>query len=223
MKLLITGGAGFIGSNFVRYMLTQYADAEIVNFDLLTYAGNLENLTDLEGDSRHTFVKGNVSSAADVGNIFEKHNFDAVVNFAAETHVDRSLMDVKPFIEANILGVQTLLDACKSAGVARYVQVSTDEVYGSLGSEGLFTEASMVQPNNPYSATKAAADFLVRAAHESHGMNTIITRCSNNFGPYQFPEKLIPLVIANALEDKPIPVYGDGLQRSCSSGSASRR
>lgn len=212
MKILVTGGAGFIGSNFVRHMLEQHDDVEIVNLDMLTYAGNLENLAGVDGDARYAFVRADISNADDVAQVFGEHRFDALVNFAAESHVDRSLhLGVEAFIQANILGTQRLLDAARKHGVARFLQVSTDEVYGSLGAEGKFTETSPVQPNNPYAASKAAADFMVRAAHKSHGLDAVITRCSNNFGPYQFPEKLIPLMIANALEDKPLPVYGDGL------------
>ncbi len=212
MKILVTGCAGFIGSNFVRYMLGKYDDVEIVNIDVLTYAGNLENLADLEGDKRHAFVKGDISKVDDVNAVFEAHKFDAVINFAAESHVDRSLhVGADAFILTNILGTQQLLDASRAHGVERYLQVSTDEVYGSLGPDGSFSEATPVTPNNPYSATKAGADFLVRAACHSHGLDAVITRCSNNFGPYQFPEKLIPLMIANALEDKVLPVYGDGM------------
>lgn len=211
MKILVTGGAGFIGSNFVRYMLGEYPDAETVNLDVLTYAGNLENLAGLEDDARYTFAKGDIASAGDVAGVFEQHEFDAVVNFAAETHVDRSLLSVDEFIRANIHGVQNLLDNSRKHNVGRFLQVSTDEVYGSLGESGKFTEESPVEPNNPYAATKAGADFLVRAAHKSHGLDVVITRCSNNFGPYQFPEKLIPLMVANALEDKDLPVYGDGM------------
>jgi dTDP-glucose 4,6-dehydratase len=212
MNLLITGGAGFIGSNFVRHMLAVHRDVNVVNFDALTYAGNLENLSDIEKDSRHVFVKGDISRVADVRAVFEKHKFDAIIHFAAESHVDRSLhLGAEQFINTNVLGTQILLDASREYGVKRFVQISTDEVYGSLGSEGRFSETTPVAPNNPYSATKASADFLVRAAHHSHGVNAVITRCSNNFGPYQFPEKLIPLMIANALENKPLPVYGDGM------------
>lgn len=212
MKILATGCAGFIGSNFVRHMLAEYQDVDVVNLDALTYAGNLENLSDLESHPRHRFVKGDISVTGDIEPLFERHAFDAVVNFAAESHVDRSLhVGADAFIRTNIGGVQMLLDACRAHGVQRYLQVSTDEVYGSLGPEGSFTEHSPIQPNNPYAATKAGADFLVRAAHKSHGLDCVITRCSNNFGPYQFPEKLIPLMIANALEDKPLPVYGDGM------------
>ena len=211
MRLLVTGGAGFIGSNFVHFMLSSYADVEIVNLDVLTYAGNLENLRAVEGDPRHQFVRANLAADEDVEAVFRAHPFDAVVNFAAESHVDRSLhLGAGAFIRTNVLGTQMLLDASRAHGVGRFVQVSTDEVYGSLGQEGRFTESSPLAPNNPYAATKAAADLLVRAAHKSYGFDAVISRCSNNFGPYQFPEKLIPLMIANALEDKPLPVYGDG-------------
>jgi len=222
MKLLITGGAGFIGSNFIHYMLAEYPDVQIVNFDALTYAGNLENLAAVERNPRYTFVKGDIAVEADVAAVFRAHAVDAVVHFAAESHVDRSLLlgpeGPQAFIRTNILGTQHLLDAFhaagkrRSAGTRRFIHVSTDEVYGSLGGEGRFTESTPIQPNNPYSATKAGSDFMVRAAHHSHGLDAVITRCSNNFGPYQFPEKLIPLMIANALENKPLPVYGDGRQ-----------
>ena len=213
MKLLVTGGAGFIGSNFIHYLLEGQKDAQIVNFDSLTYAGNLENLAAVEKDKRYRFFKGDITSPEDVEKAFQLDSFDAVVHFAAETHVDRSIhLDAVPFILTNVVGTQRLLDACRKHSTPRFVHVSTDEVYGSLGSDGLFTETTPVQPNNPYSATKAASDFMVRAAVKSHGLNAVITRCSNNFGPYQFPEKLIPLMLANALEDKKLPVYGDGLQ-----------
>lgn len=213
MKLLVTGGAGFIGSNFIHYMLSGSADVEIVNLDALTYAGNLENLTVVEKDPRYTFSRGDITVLADVTSVFEKHGFNAVVHFAAESHVDRSLhLGTEKFIQTNILGTQRLLDVCRQYGVERYIHVSTDEVYGSLGPEGRFSETSPIQPNNPYAATKAGSDFMVRAAWRSYGLNAVITRCSNNFGPYQFPEKLIPLMIINALENKPLPVYGDGMQ-----------
>ncbi len=212
MRLFVTGGAGFIGSNFVRYALETHTDVEVVNFDALTYAGNLENLSGLEEDSRYTFVRGDITSSDDLRVVFEQFGFDAILNFAAESHVDRSLhFGVQTFIQTNVLGTQLLLDAARQYAVPRYVQISTDEVYGSLGNEGRFSETTALAPNNPYSATKAGADFLVRAAGHSHGLDTVITRCSNNYGPYQFPEKLIPLMIANALEDKPLPVYGDGM------------
>lgn len=212
MNLLVTGGAGFIGSNFVRYMLTTYPDVKVVNLDALTYAGNLENLADFEEEPRYTFIRADIADAEVVERVFGENAFDVVVNFAAESHVDRSLhIGADAFIRANVLGVQVLLDAARANTVARFLQVSTDEVYGSLGPVGQFTESSPIQPNNPYAATKSGADCLVRAAHKSHGLDVVITRCSNNFGPYQFPEKLIPLMIANALEDKQLPVYGDGM------------
>ncbi len=213
MKILVTGGAGFIGSNFVHHLLETDPAAFIVNFDALTYAGNLENLAAVERDPRYRFVKGDIADRAQVAAVFGEYGFDAVVNFAAESHVDRSLhLGPEAFIRANVLGTQMLLDAAREHKTPRFVQISTDEVYGSLDDGGRFTEQTPIQPNNPYSATKAAADFLVRAAHKSHGLDVVTTRCSNNFGPYQFPEKLIPLMIANALEDKPLPVYGDGMQ-----------
>lgn len=212
MKLLVTGGAGFIGSNFVRQALRAHKNWTVVNFDKLTYAGNLHNLADLRDNPRHAFVRGDIASARDVNAVFRAHRFDAVLNFAAESHVDRSLhMGPRLFIRTNVIGTQTLIEAALRHNIPRFLQVSTDEVYGSLGPRGRFTEETPLQPNNPYSATKASADFMVRAAHHSHGLNAVITRCSNNFGPYQFPEKLIPLMIANALENKPLPVYGDGL------------
>ena len=212
MKILVTGGAGFIGSNYIRYALRHDPGLEIVNLDVLTYAGNLENLKDVEGDARYRFVKADICDANHLAEVFAGDAFDAVINFAAESHVDRSLHHgVDPFIHTNIRGTQNLLDAAREKGVARYVQVSTDEVYGSLGDQGSFTEDSPIAPNNPYAATKAAADFLVRAAQRSYGLDAVITRCSNNYGPYQFPEKLIPLMIGNALEDKALPVYGDGM------------
>ncbi len=213
MHILVTGGAGFIGSNFIRYILKTDPDAQVVNFDRLTYAGNLENLRTLEKEPRYRFVKGDIAEQADLEPVLSDTHFDAIVHFAAESHVDRSLhMGVEDFIRTNILGTQRLLDLSRQYKVPRFVNVSTDEVYGSLGSQGRFTENSPIQPNNPYAATKAAADFLVRAAVNSHKLNAVTTRCSNNYGPYQFPEKLIPLMIANALEDKPLPVYGDGKQ-----------
>jgi dTDP-glucose 4,6-dehydratase len=211
MKILVTGGAGFIGSNFVRYVLKTYPDDQIVNLDKLTYAGNLENLAGLEDDGRYQFVRGDIGSEEEIDNVLESDNFGAIVNFAAETHVDRSLHDAQVFVQTNSMGTQVLLDACRRNKVPRYLQVSTDEVYGSLGPDGKFHETTPLAPNNPYSASKAAGDCLVRAAVGSHGVDAVITRCSNNFGPYQFPEKLIPLMIANCLEDKELPVYGDGM------------
>lgn len=210
-KIIVTGGAGFIGSNFVRYMHNRYHELQIVNLDALTYAGNLENLKDISGDSCYTFVKGDIADAAAV-NAVVSAGADAIVNFAAESHVDRSIEDPGVFIRTNVLGTQTLLDAARKHKVGKFLQVSTDEVYGSLGPEGLFSEQTPLAPNSPYSASKTGADLLVRAYHETYGLNVNITRCSNNYGPYHFPEKLIPLVITNALEGKKIPVYGDGLQ-----------
>ncbi|CAH0121699.1 dTDP-glucose 4,6-dehydratase 2 [Paenibacillus sp. CECT 9249] len=210
MKLLVTGGAGFIGSNFVHYMLNKYPDYEIINFDALTYAGNLENLASVQDHPKYKFVKGDIADAKVVDEVFEQ-GIDYVVNFAAESHVDRSIMDPGIFVRTNVMGTQVLLDAAKKYQVKKYLQVSTDEVYGTLGDTGLFTENTPLAPNSPYSASKAGADMLVRSYHETFGMPVNITRCSNNYGPYHFPEKLIPLMISNALNDKPLPVYGDGL------------
>ena len=203
---LVTGGAGFIGSNFIKYLFAKYRDAvSVVNFDLLTYAGNLDNLKELETEPGYRFLRGDISKTADTGSLF-----DYVVNFAAESHVDRSILDSAPFIKTNIAGTQNLLDCARRGGVKMFLQVSTDEVYGSLGGEGLFTEDSPLAPNSPYSASKAAADLLVRAAFKTYGSRVIITRCSNNYGPFQFPEKLIPLMIANIIKKKDLPVYGRG-------------
>jgi dTDP-glucose 4,6-dehydratase len=213
MKILVTGGAGFIGSNFVLRTLEQRPDVTVVNVDILSYAGNLENLKPVEGEARHVFVKGDIADRTTVDKLFSEHRFDGVFHFAAESHVDRSILDASPFVRNNILGTQVLLDAARHAGVPRFLQVSTDEVYGTLGpQDAAFTEETPLAPNSPYAASKAAADLLVRAAVHTHGMNCVTTRCSNNYGPLQFPEKLIPLMIANALEDKPLPVYGDGRQ-----------
>ncbi len=210
MKLLVTGGCGFIGSNFIMYMLESHPDVNITNLDLLTYAGNLENLQDAEPyGERHRFVKGDITDRDLVRSLISQGT-DAVINFAAESHVDRSIMDSSAFITTNVLGTQVLLDASREYGVNRYVQISTDEVYGSLGPDGAFTEGHAIAPNSPYAASKAAADLLVRAYHKTHGTDVAITRCSNNYGPYQFPEKLIPLMISNALNDQELPVYGDG-------------
>jgi dTDP-glucose 4,6-dehydratase len=211
MKLLVTGGCGFIGSNFILYMLESYPDVQIVNLDLLTYAGNLENLQDARPyGERHRFVRGDISDHQLVDSLIAE-GFDAVINFAAESHVDRSIIDASAFVRTNVLGTQVLLDSCRACKVPRFVQISTDEVYGSLGDQGAFTEETQLAPNSPYSASKAAADLLVRAYHRTYAMDVVITRCSNNYGPYQFPEKLIPLMITNALADKELPVYGDGL------------
>lgn len=210
MKLLVTGGAGFIGSNFVMYMLEQYPDYEIINVDALTYAGNLENLKPLEGNKRHTFVKADITDAKEMDRLIGQ-GVDVVVNFAAESHVDRSILEPDVFVRTNVNGTQVLLDAAKKHNITKFVQVSTDEVYGSLGPTGLFTEETPLQPNSPYSASKAGGDLLVRAYHETFGLPVNITRCSNNYGPFQFPEKLIPLMISRALNDEALPIYGDGL------------
>ena len=208
-KILVTGGAGFIGSNFVRMMLTE-SDHQIVNLDLLTYAGNLENLRDVEGHGNYSFVKGDITDAAAMAQVFGEHKPDIVVHFAAESHVDRSVLDATAFVQTNVIGTQVLLDQSRHNQVQRFVHVSTDEVYGSLGAWGYFTEETPIQSNSPYSSSKAGSDLLVRAAVHTHDMDCVITRCSNNYGPYQFPEKLIPLMIANAHEDKSLPIYGDG-------------
>lgn len=210
MKLLVTGGAGFIGSNFVLYMLKQHPNYQIINVDALTYAGNLENLKSVEGNPHHTFVKADIADAKAMDELIGQ-GVDVIVNFAAESHVDRSILEPDIFVKTNVLGTQVLLDAAKKHGVNKFVQVSTDEVYGTLGETGLFTEETPLAPNSPYSASKAGGDLLVRAYHETFGLPVNITRCSNNYGPYQFPEKLIPLMISRALADEALPVYGDGL------------
>lgn len=226
-KLLVTGGAGFIGSNFIQYILDKQQDLVLLlNLDLLTYAGNLENLEPVKDDPRYRFVKGDIRDKTLVEKLFAEYDFDTVVHFAAESHVDRSILEPEVFLTTNIIGTQTLLDAAKRhwnldpdnkhsreyrPGV-RYLQVSTDEVYGALGKTGMFTETTPLAPNSPYSASKTGADLIVRAYHQTYGLPVNITRCSNNYGPYQFPEKLIPLMIHNARQDKPLPVYGDGMQ-----------
>jgi dTDP-glucose 4,6-dehydratase len=212
VNLLVTGGAGFIGSSYVRLARRRRPGNVVVNLDALTYAGNLESLADLNGDPGHLFVKGDIRDGGLVGELLKTHAIDAVVNFAAESHVDRSILSAEPFVDTNVVGTLRLLEAARAGGVRRFLQVSTDEVYGSLGPTGAFTEQSAISPRSPYSASKAAADHLVQAFHHTHGMDVVITRCSNNYGPYQFPEKLIPLMILNAFEGKPLPVYGDGLQ-----------
>lgn len=207
--ILVTGGCGFIGSNFVRYMLQNY-DYKVINVDKLTYAGNLENLSDVSDHPKYEFVRGDVADKALIEGLASK-GIDAVINFAAESHVDRSIEDPRVFMETNVLGTQVLLEAARKYGILRFIQISTDEVYGSLGPTGSFKETSPLTPNSPYSASKTAADLLVRAYYKTYGLASIITRCSNNYGPYQFPEKLIPLMISNVLEGKPLPVYGDGM------------
>jgi len=224
--ILVTGGAGFIGSNFIYYLLEKYNNVTIVNLDILSYAGNLTTLVPISQDPRYHFVKGDICDRILVSHLFEQFSFDTVVNFAAESHVDRSITQPDIFLKTNIMGTQVLLDTAKKHwnlepdnkysrlyrdGI-KFLQVSTDEVYGTLGNEGLFTENTPLSPNSPYAASKASADFIVRAYHETYGLPVNITRCSNNYGPYQFPEKLIPLMIYNCCNDKPMPVYGDGLQ-----------
>lgn len=209
MHLFITGGAGFIGSNFIRHIRAAYPDYTIVNFDKLTYAGNLDNLRDVEHCDSYSFIRGDICDRRALDEAIS--GADVVINFAAESHVDRSIERASDFIETNVAGTQTLLDAARAARVGRFVQISTDEVMGSCGDGEYFTEASPMQPNSPYAASKAAAEHLVRAAHITFGLDVVMTRASNNYGPYQFPEKLIPLMITNALEDKELPVYGDGL------------
>ena len=210
MKLLVTGGAGFIGSNFIRYLHSKYPAYEVINLDTLTYAGNLENLADISGERFYRFVKGDIADVSLVRQVFTE-GIEVVVNFAAESHVDRSIEDASSFITTNITGTQVLLEAARAHQVKRFIQISTDEVYGSLGPQGLFTEHSPLSPNSPYSASKAGADHLVRAYYETFRLPVMITRSSNNYGPYQFPEKFIPLFITNALVDEPLPLYGDGL------------
>ena len=209
--VLVTGGCGFIGSNFVRHLLATDAAVAVVNLDALTYAGNLANLADLAGDPRYTFIKGDITTRDDVRAAMRRCVTD-VIHFAAESHVDRSIQDSGPFVRTNVLGTQVLLDAAREFAVTKYVQVSTDEVYGSLGATGLFTEETPLHPNSPYSASKAAADLLVQAYHHTFGLPAVTTRCSNNYGPYQFPEKLIPLFVTRLLNDETVPVYGDGQQ-----------
>ena len=209
--VLVTGGCGFIGSNFVRLLLATDPTAKVINLDALTYAGNLANLTDLSGNPRYTFIKGDITDRDTVRDAMGRGVTD-VIHFAAESHVDRSIQDSGPFLRTNVLGTQVLLDAAREFKVNKYVQVSTDEVYGSLGATGLFTEETPLHPNSPYSASKAGADLLVQAYQHTFGMPAVITRCSNNYGPYQFPEKLIPLFVTRLMNDETVPVYGDGQQ-----------
>lgn len=210
MNILVTGGAGFIGSNFIHYMLKEHPDDHLINLDLLTYAGNIHNLDDIKDNPRYHFVKGNITNRELVTHLVHEFNIDHIVNFAAESHVDRSILHPEAFIETNVQGTLELLDVAKREGVEKFLQVSTDEVYGTLGAEGYFKETTPLAPNSPYSASKASADMVVRAYHNTYGMNVNITRCSNNYGPYQFPEKLIPLMVSNAMEGKKLPIYGDG-------------
>jgi dTDP-glucose 4,6-dehydratase len=210
-NVLVTGGAGFIGSNFVRYFLETHPDCRLVNFDALTYAGNPENLSDIEGDPRYVFGRGDICSRAAVEEALATHKIDTIVHFAAETHVDRSILGAAVFVTTNVMGTQVLLDVAREHGIDRFLHVSTDEVYGSLGPEGKFTEETAVHPNSPYAASKASSDLLALAYYQTFGLPVVMTRCSNNYGPYQFPEKLIPLMIVNALNGKELPVYGDGL------------
>lgn len=215
MKLLVTGGAGFIGSNFIRYVMETRSGWHVINLDKLTYAGNLENLADVTSNPAYkdgySFVRGDIADRELVNRIFEDERPDVVVNFAAESHVDRSILDPTPFIETNVKGTQVLLEAARRYGTGRFVQISTDEVYGSLGPDDPpCTEESPLAPNSPYSASKAAADLMARAYFKTYGVPVIITRCTNNYGPYQYPEKFIPVMILNALQDKPLPIYGDG-------------
>ncbi|MEQ8277355.1 MAG: dTDP-glucose 4,6-dehydratase [Deltaproteobacteria bacterium] len=211
MKVLVTGGAGFIGANYVLRRL-RTTDDQVTVVDALTYAGNLESLQSVEKNPALKFHRADITDADAIDAIFEEAKPDAVVHFAAESHVDRSILGPRVFTSTNVLGTQVLLDASKKQGVQRFVMVSTDEVYGSLGKTGLFTETSPLKPSSPYSASKAAADLVALSYHHTFGMDVVVTRCSNNYGPLQFPEKLIPLMIINALEDKPLPVYGDGMQ-----------
>ena len=224
--LLVTGGAGFIGSNFVHYVIDNFPKLKLVNLDLLTYAGSKHNLSKLQNNERHIFIEGDINDRELIEKLFQKYSFDTVINFAAESHVDRSIIDPQIFLRTNILGTQTLLDAAlkhfkedpenrrcrKFKQGKKFIQISTDEVYGALGQTGLFTENTPLAPNSPYSATKASADLIVRAYFKTYGLPINITRCSNNYGPYQFPEKFIPLIIHRCMNDKKIPVYGDGLQ-----------
>ena len=211
MKALVTGGAGFIGSSFIRYVLRTRKDIEIVNFDKLTYAGNLRNLEEVATDPRYAFVRGDIAEPDQVAAAFKQHHPDVVVNFAAETHVDRSIEDTTPFLRTNVVGTQCLLEQSRRSGISKFIQISTDEVYGSLGAEGAFREDTPIDPSSPYSASKASADLWALSYFKTYGFPVLVTRCSNNYGPYQFPEKLIPVLITNAMEGRSLPIYGDGL------------
>ena len=212
MRILVTGGCGFIGSNFIRYILEHYKPALVTNVDVLTYAGNLANLDGVveEHGERYEFFKADIANADQMDAVMTEHQFFAIVNFAAESHVDRSINSPQNFIHTNVIGTSVLLDGARRHGVQRFVQISTDEVYGSLGETGKFTEQSSLDPSSPYSSSKAGADLLALACHKTFGQEVVVTRCSNNYGPYQFPEKLIPLMIIKALRGEPLPVYGDG-------------
>jgi dTDP-glucose 4,6-dehydratase len=210
MNILVTGGCGFIGSNLVKYLRRSRPAHTVVNLDLLTYAGNLENLKSLEGDPKHIFVRGDIANRELVEYLLRTHRIEAVMHLAAESHVDRSISGPGAFISTNVLGTQSLLESCRQVGVGRFLMVSTDEVYGSLGPTGLFTETTPLDPSSPYSASKASSDLISLAYAHTYKMDVVVTRCSNNYGPYQFPEKLIPLMVVNALHDKPLPVYGTG-------------
>jgi len=211
MKILVTGGAGFIGSSSVRYVLRTNENVEVVNLDLLTYAGNLRNLDEVAADPRYSFVRADIADPAAVQTVFEQHHIDAIVNFAAETHVDRSIEDSTPFLRTNVAGTQCLLEHSRRFRASKFIQISTDEVYGSLSHTGAFREDTPLDPSSPYSASKASADLWVLSYFKTYGLPALITRCSNNYGPNQFPEKLIPLLISNAMDDRPLPIYGDGL------------
>lgn len=212
IKVLVTGGAGFIGGNFVQYMVNKYPNYDIVNLDLLTYAGDLTKHAGIESKNNYSFVKADIADRQAIMSLFEQEQFQYVIHFAAESHVDRSITDPGIFVQTNVLGTQVLLDAAKVYGITKFVHVSTDEVYGELDfdPQTFFTEDTPIQPNSPYSASKASSDLLVRAYHETYGLPVNITRCSNNYGPYHFPEKLIPLTISRVLNDQKVPVYGDG-------------
>jgi len=211
VNVLVTGGSGFIGTNLLRLLLAERPDWRVVNLDKLTYAGNAESLADLESSPRYRFVKGDICDGPLVGRLLREERIEAVMHLAAESHVDRSILEPAVFIETNVRGTQVLLEAARELGLGRFLHVSTDEVYGSLGPTGLFTEATPLAPSSPYSASKAGSDLLALAYAHTFGLAVVVTRCSNNYGPYQFPEKLIPLMIANALRDEPLPVYGDGM------------